>query len=33
MHILIAILVIGVVGMLLEWLLVSVAKHLSDDEV
>jgi nitrate/nitrite transport system permease protein len=33
MHILIAILVIGVVGMLLEWLLVSVAKRFSYDEV
>ena len=33
MHILIAILVIGVVGMLLEWLLVSVAKRFSCDEV
>jgi nitrate/nitrite transport system permease protein len=32
-HILIAILVIGVVGMLLEWLLVSIAKHFSYDEV
>ena len=32
-HILIAILVIGVVGMLLEWLLVSVAKRFSCDEV
>jgi nitrate/nitrite transport system permease protein len=33
MHILIAILVIGVVGMLLEWLLVSIAKRFSYDEV
>ncbi|MEQ1682602.1 MAG: nitrate ABC transporter permease [Burkholderiaceae bacterium] len=32
-HILIAILVIGVVGMLLEWLLVSIAKRFSYDEV
>ncbi len=33
MHILIAILVIGVVGMLLEWLLVSIAKRFTYDEV
>ncbi len=33
MHILIAILVIGLVGMLLEWLLVSIAKRFSYDEV
>ena len=33
MHILIAILVIGVVGMLLEWVLVSIAKRFSYDEV
>ena len=32
-HILIAILVIGVVGLLLEWLLISIAKHFSYDEV
>ena len=33
MHILIAIFVIGVVGMLLEWLLVSIAKRFSYDDV
>jgi nitrate/nitrite transport system permease protein len=33
MHILIAVLVIGVVGMLLEWLLVPVAKRFSYDEI
>ena len=32
-HILIAIFVIGVVGLLLEWMLISIAKHFSYDEV